>query len=272
MRVQRTRHTRAYVQIPNEIAQSTMSLAELGLLVKLLSLPDKNRATVERITSLVPDGRRTVSKAMTGLVERRYVHRARVQDPETGRWVTITSVSDSPTDHMPTVGEPTGQAVGAHPKGKDAERNDPPPAEKPDGCESSDEGEGEGDLSEKGNCPALVERAIQCLERLAVQEPRLRLTKRECIRLAPLAGRWLSEGFHEMEVIRTLTRALPVSIASAAALVTFRLKNYEPERATAPMPSQAPAETSQRAQCPECHAPYPLGHPGGLCRNCRDCG
>ena len=51
MRVQRTRHTRAYVQIPNEIAQSSMSLAELGLLVRLLSLPDKSRATVETITA-----------------------------------------------------------------------------------------------------------------------------------------------------------------------------------------------------------------------------
>ncbi|WP_369272352.1 helix-turn-helix domain-containing protein [Streptomyces sp. R11] len=274
MRVQRTRHTRAYVQIPNEIAQSNMSLSELGLLVKLLSLPDKNNATVEKITTRVPDGRRTVSNAMAGLVERRYVHRARVQDPESGRWVTLTSVSDTPTDHIPTVGEPTTPDVGDYPKGKDAERNDhlpTPPAEEPDGSEGSANGEGEEEAPQKTD-DALTERAVKALHRLAIHEPRLLLTNREAQRLAPLAARWLSEGFHEMEVIRTLTKALPSPVASAAALVHFRLKNHEPERTPAPMPSQAPSEPVNRAECPKCHRPYRAGHPGGICRDCREDG
>ncbi|WP_306964356.1 hypothetical protein [Streptomyces afghaniensis] len=258
------------MQIPNEIAQSSMSLAELGLLVKLLSLPDKNNATVEKITARVPDGRRTVSNAMNGLVERRYVHRARVQDPETKRWVTLTSVSDTPTDHMPTVGQPTGQAVGGYPKGKDAGRNDlptPEPEAEPDGFAEGSEGEGEESAPEEN--PALTQRAVKTLQRLAIHDIRLLLSNRECARLAPLAAEWLAAGFHEMEVIRTLTAGLPAEITSAAALVTFRLKNHQPEHIPAPAPSQAPSGPIQRARCPECDVIFPLGHPGGICRNCR---
>ncbi|MGQ5602921.1 hypothetical protein [Streptomyces sp. EKS3.2] len=286
MRVQRTRHTRAYVQVPNDLAQrSDMSLEALGLLVKMLSYPDRNRMTLEKIAARVTNGRRTISNAASELASLRYYHRTRLQDPETKQWTTLTAVFDTPTDtwapvldeptdHMPTVGEPTTPDVGGYPKGKDAERNDlpPVPAVQPDRCESSDEGEGEGDFPEKEKSPALTERAIKCLERLAIHEPRLLLTKRECARLAPLAAQWLSEGFHEMEVIRTLTKALPSPVASAAALVHFRLKNHEPERTHVPVPSQAPSEPAKREQCPECHRPYRAGHPGGLCRDCRNDG
>lgn len=282
MRVQRTRHTRAYVQIPNDLAQrSDMSLEALGLLVKMLSYPDRNGMTLEKIEARVTNGRRVISRAASELEDLRYYHRTRLQDPESKRWTTVTACFDTPTDsiapeasqptdRMPTVGEPTTQDVGSYPKGINAERNDlpPSPAVEPESCESADEGEGEGDSSEKDKSRALVLRALKCLERLSVHEKRLRLTKQERARLAPLAAQWLAEGFHEMEVIRTLTKALPVSVASAAALVTFRLKNHQPEK-VAPLtlaPSPAPIE---RAQCPECHVPYPLGHPGGLCRDCR---
>jgi hypothetical protein len=280
MRVQRTRHTRAYVQIPNEIAQSnTLTLEALGLLVRLLSMPDTNKVTVEGVTARVPNGRKSVSNAMNVLVEQRYVQRARLQDPETGRWVTITSVSDHPTDTMPTVGAPTGQAVGGYPKDKDPKGNDPlpEPATEPGGCDGESSKE-EGELPSEtknndqptGMAAAMAERALVCLGRLGQHERRLRLTPLEAIRLAPLAAAWLAEGFHEMEVLRTLTRALPPSVDSAAALVHYRLKNHQPEKA-APLllaPSTAPVK---REQCPECHRPFPVGHPGGLCRDCRDC-
>jgi predicted transcriptional regulator len=274
MRVQRTRHTRAYVQIPNGIAQNhSLSLEARGLLTYLLSLPDAARATVERIASRTTNGRRVVANAMNELVSAGYVKRGRVQDPETGRWVTLTSVTDNPTNHIPTVGEPTGQAVGDLPKGKDALGNDQPPrasevAERPvDRADS--EGEGEKSSQEKGEEQALTERAAKCLHRLGIHDHRLLLTARETARLAPLAVPWLAAGFHEMEVIRTLTAALPAEIASAAALVTFRLRNHTPEPIEAPKPSEAPSRAVERQTCPECEVIFPRNHPGGICRNCR---
>ncbi|MFF5369350.1 hypothetical protein [Streptomyces sp. NPDC013187] len=271
MRVQRTQHTRAYVQVPNDLAQRPdMSLEALGLLVKMLSYPDSNSMTLEKIAARVPNGRRSISNAASELTDLRYYHRARVQDPETKRWVTLTSVSDTPTDHMPTVGQPTGQAVGAYPKGKDAGCNDlptPEPEAEPDGFAEGSEGEGEESAPEKN--PAQTQRAVKTLQRLAIHDTRLLLSNRECSRLAPLVAEWLAAGFHEMEVIRTLTAGLPAEITSAAALVTFRLKNHQPEHIPAPAPSQAPTGALQRARCPECEVIFPLGHPGGVCRNCR---
>ncbi|WAB08796.1 helix-turn-helix DNA binding domain protein [Streptomyces phage Success] len=277
MLVQRTRHTRAYVQIPNEIAQrSDMSLEALGLLVKMLSYPDRNSMTLEKIAARVPNGRRTISNAANELTDLRYYHRARVQDPETKQWVTLTSVSDTPTDRMPTVGESTPRAVGSSPKGeKNPKGNDLPPTSVQQAEAIEGEGEQEGEESPQKNDPktpgtadAVTGRAVACLGRLGRVEPSLKLSMRESMRLAPLAAQWLSEGLAEVDVIKALTRALPTSVDSAAALVSYRLKNHQPEKA-APLlltPSPAPVK---REQCPECHRPFPVGHPGGICRDCR---
>ncbi|MEN8653564.1 hypothetical protein ABCR94_23895 [Streptomyces sp. 21So2-11] len=279
MRVQRTRHVSAYVQIPNEIARSSsLTLEALGLLVRLLSMPDANKATVEGITARVPNGRKSVSNAMNTLVEQSYVQRARLQDPETGKWVTLTSVSDHPTDTMPTVGAPTGQAVGGYPKGSIPEGNDlpPEPAEQPSGSEavSSEEEEFSPEISNDDKPAgkpgdAVIGRAAACLGRLGDHDGRLRLNTSEVLRLAPLAASWLADGFHEMEVLRALTRVLPPSVESAAALVTYRLMNHRPEPAATPLGVPAPRSSVARTACPECHRPYPLGHVGGTCRDCQ---
>lgn len=279
MQVQRTRHTRAYVQIPNEIARhSTLSLEAVGLLTRLLSLPDANGATVERVTAVVPNGRRSVSNAMNELITQGFVKRARLQDPETGRWVTVTSVTDSPTDHMSTAGLPTSQAVGGYPKEKDPKGNDllpSEPAPELEGCEGESQQQQEEEISSpnsdnepSGTADAVTGRAAACLGRLGAVEPRLRLNTHEVLRLAPLAAEWLADGLTENELLRGLTKALPASLESAVALCTFRLKNQKPEK---PEPRQ-PAEASvvvERHSCPDCRVKFPVGHPGGLCRPCR---
>ncbi|MGW0584552.1 helix-turn-helix domain-containing protein [Streptomyces sp. NPDC002920] len=265
------------MQIPNRIARhESLSLEAVGLLTRLLSLPDANGATVERITAKVPNGRRTVGNAMNELIEHGYVKRARVQDPETGRWVTLTTVTDSPGGHMPTVGEPTGQAVGGSPKGErtpEVTTSLPEPVKQPAGCDDESKQGEEGssfqdDTKTSGTADAVTGRAVACLKRLERIEPALKLSMRDCMRLAPLAAQWLSDGFHEMEVIKTLTRALPEPIESAVALVSYRLKNHEPQK-TAPVLPTPPIAPVQRAKCPECEVIFPLGHPGGVCRNCR---
>ncbi|MEU5957525.1 helix-turn-helix domain-containing protein [Streptomyces sp. NPDC047525] len=275
MQVHRNRHTHAYVQIPNRIARHTsLSLEARGLLTYLLSLPDANGATVERITSSVPNGRRSVGNAMNELIAHGYVKRARVQDPESGRWVTLTTVTDSPTDHMLTVGEPTPQAVGCSPKGeKNPKGNDLPtlPEQPAAGAESLSGGEETISPQNQQEAPAtadaVIGRAAACLSSVGRVEPMLRLSVRDSLRLAPLAAQWLSDGFEEMEVIKALTRSLPASVESAAAFISYRLKN-QPEKIE-PLPLAPKAPPVRREHCPECEVIFPLGHLGGICRNCR---
>ncbi|GAA4942296.1 hypothetical protein GCM10023238_05190 [Streptomyces heliomycini] len=70
------------MQVHNAIARhGSLSLEAVGLLVRLLSLPDGSGATVERITAQVSNGRRSVSKAMNELIEAGYVKRAKVPGP-----------------------------------------------------------------------------------------------------------------------------------------------------------------------------------------------
>ncbi|MFE7238233.1 hypothetical protein [Streptomyces sp. NPDC057580] len=262
---------RQYVQIPNAIARhGNLSLEAVGLLVRLLSLPDGSGATVEKITDQVPNGRRTVSKAMNELIAAGYVSRTKLQDPETGRWVTITTVTDtpesevSPTDRMSTVGEATGRAVGGHPKGKDPQEktSSPEPVQQqPEGCEVGSNEEGEESPQETN--PHTT--AVAALGRLGSVEPRLKLTLSEVTRLAPKAAQWLSEGISEPQMIKALCRALPVSITSAAALVTYRLKNSRPDEETAPAPMSEPVNA---ACCQQCEAPFPAGVEMDLCRHC----
>ncbi len=193
--------------------------------------------------------------------------------------MTLTSVTDNPTDNNPTVGEPTPQVVGGSPKGeKNPKGNDLPPtsvqqAEASKGQGQQEEGESpqKNEPKTPGTADAVTGRAVACLGRLGRVEPSLKLSMRESLRLAPLAAQWLAEGLAEVDVIKALTRALPPSVDSAAALVSYRLKNHQPEKA-APLtlvPSPAPVK---REQCPECHRPYRPGHPGGLCRDCRNDG
>ncbi|MEU1034569.1 helix-turn-helix domain-containing protein [Streptomyces mirabilis] len=280
MHVQRNQHTRAYVQIPNAIARhGTLSLEAVGLLVRLLSLPDGSGATVEKVAARVPNGRRTVSKAMNELVEAGYVQRAKLQDPETGRWVTITTVSDtaepevSPTDRMPMVGETTGRAVGGSPIGsKTKSKKDitPSPTEAEEAApvapESTEKG-GEGEsafLRKIGREMAREGRRI--LERLSLHKS-LPLTDQEIERLTPKVLPWLQEDYRSEEILRCLTANLPERVDSVPGLITHRLKSFTPER-TAPV-ADCPSQPVKRAACEVCEAPFRRVGQQGVCRPCQ---
>ncbi|MDQ0993049.1 helix-turn-helix domain-containing protein [Streptomyces sp. V3I7] len=282
MQVQRTKHSSAYVQIPNVIARhGRLSLEAVGLLVRLLSLPDGTGATVEKICAQVPNGRRSVSKAMNELVEVGYVKRAKLQDPETGRWVTVTTVSDtpesetSPTNHMATVGETTGRAVGGSPKGEKTESKKdttPTPVQAQEAAPLAPEtpeqgGNGETAFLHKiGREMAREGRRI--LERLSLHKS-LPLSDQEIGRLAPRVVPWLREDYRSEDILQCLTQNLPEHVSSVPGLITHRLKNFTPER-TAQAAAQAPSRPVERAQCEVCEAPFRLGHQGGVCRSCQD--
>ncbi|MFF1450211.1 hypothetical protein ACFVYF_19030 [Streptomyces sp. NPDC058274] len=279
MQVKRTKHASGYVQIPNVIARhGSLSLEAVGLLTRLLSLPDGTGATVERITAQVSNGRRSVSKAMNELIEAGYVRRAKVQDPETGRWVTITTVTDtpetatSPTDRLPTVGIATGRAVGGSPIGRKTEEEKnttPPPSPAQEAAplvpESAEQG-GEGEatfLNKIGR--EMAREARRILERLSLHKS-LPLSDQEIARLAPKVMPWLREDYRSDEILQCLTTALPEQIDSVPGLISHRLRNFSPVRST----PQQPSKPVERAHCEVCEVIFPLGHAGGVCRTCKD--
>jgi hypothetical protein len=280
MQIKRSKLRAGYVQIPNTIARhGRLSLEARGLVLYLLSLPDGAGATVDKIASKVSNGRRSVSMAMNELIEAGYVKRAKLQDPETGRWITITTVtdtpesSDAPTDRLPTVGEATGRAVGASPIGsktKSTKDITPPPAPPQEAAPPAPErpgpktgGEGEAVLVDKLN-RGLTREAHRVLVRLSLHKA-LPLTDREISRLVPKVVPWLREDYRSEEILRCLTSDLPEQIGSVPGLVSHRLTHFTPERAAFQQPTPQPVE---RAKCDVCQTIYPLGHEGGTCRQC----
>ncbi|WP_157876552.1 helix-turn-helix domain-containing protein [Streptomyces graminilatus] len=277
MQVKRTNRSSGYVQIPNTIARhGILSLEAVGLLTRLLSLPDGAGATVDRIAAQVSNGRRSVSKAMNELIEAGYVKRAKVQDPETGRWVTITTVTDTPeapTDRFPAAGVASGRAVGASPIGrKTKSKKDitPPPSDAQDLAPLTPQspekgGEGEAAFLHKID-REMAREGRRILERLSLHKS-LPLTDQEIARLAPKVVPWLREDYRSDEILKCLTAALPGPIDSVAGLISHRLKHFTPERSVRHQQTSKPVE---RVACEVCAVIFPLGHHGGVCRNCKD--
>ncbi|MEU7148469.1 helix-turn-helix domain-containing protein [Streptomyces sp. NPDC045456] len=260
--------------VPNQAARhKKLSLTARGLLLTLLSLPDDTKVTVDTVTDGVEEGRRAVSKAFQQLEAAGYLRRSRHQNAETGLWCTETHVSDLPIDRIPTVGEPEGRTVGDSPKGeKNQEKNLLPDPSAEDGGDelaeaSEEEEEAFGDKIDQA-APAGVEtgRAAQVLSRLGATDRRLALSTTEVLRLAPLAAAWLAEGHSQLKITAVLTARLPERVDSAAALVSYRLKNQMPAK---PKPQPEPAPVI-RDHCEVCRAPFPVGRRGTVCRPCRE--
>ncbi|MFJ5559969.1 hypothetical protein ACIQCD_21810 [Streptomyces sp. NPDC093250] len=219
---------------------------------------------------------------MNELIEAGYVKRAKVQDPETGRWVTITTVTDtlesaaSPTDRFPTVGAATGQAVGGSPIGSKTEEEKettPTPVQAAEGAallapESDKEGgEGEAAFFAKIN-REMSREARRILERLSLHKS-LPLSDQEIARLAPKVVQWLRQDHQSEEILRCLTSALPEHVDSVPALISYRLKSFTPERSVQAAPKTA-SVPAQREVCEVCEAPFRLPGQSGICVNCKN--
>ncbi|MEU3708997.1 hypothetical protein [Streptomyces catenulae] len=273
MRVHRNRHERAFTVIPNAAARhDRLSLTAVGLLVRLLSLPDGASVTVEKVTEQVDEGKMSVAKAFKALEKAGYLRRHRTQDPDTGRWRTQTHVSDIPMNHIPAVGDPDTRPVGDPPKGEKNQAKNllPEPQTKADGdepAEASDQEEGiEHQEQTTPTAPADAEtgRAASVLAKLGEIDRRLALGGADVLRLAPLAAEWLAEGHTQHKVIDLLTARLPERIDSPAALVSYRLKSHRPAK---PTPKQPPAPDT-RARCQQCEAVFPAGISATVCKTC----
>ncbi|OIV36509.1 hypothetical protein BIV57_15910 [Mangrovactinospora gilvigrisea] len=251
MHIRHTAHTHAFTVIPNAIARHPrLSLTAVGLLARLLSLPDGTRETIHTLAEKVSEGRLRVRKAFSELEREGYLTRTRMQDPDTGLWHTEVTVTDVPNDQSPDAGGPGAQAVGRSPKGERTKgKNHPPqPATDPPGLE----GEGSGAGSDAGPTAAV-------LHRVGRAEPRLRLSPGEVLAVAPLAAQWLANGATSAELHHALTAGLPARVHAPARFIANRLERKMPQ----PRPAVRPL-----GECADCRMPLAREAEGARCGRC----
>ncbi|MFD4754052.1 translation initiation factor IF-2 [Streptomyces sp. NPDC058426] len=112
--------------------------------------------------------------------------------------------------------------------------------------------------------------ALAVLTSLRRLDPRLVVSEREAVALAPAISRWLATGMDRSRLADTLTTGLPAHfLTRPAALLAFRLKDTPlpapPHRTPAPHPPRPhPFQT-----CDTCDRVFRAPTPG-LCRDCHD--
>lgn len=262
MQIQRTKHTSAFVVIPNAITQhSELSLTARGLLGLLLSQPEHTAETVKSLTEDVVEGQARVTKAMKELQKARYVVCTNIQN-ERGHWskhvaVYDTPQTETPKDETPKPGRTKSRFSGLEPlRGKNQGKNPPVSPEVSDvAAESATE---EGGIAPKSE-DETTGKAAGVLSRLGSAAPVMTLKASEVIKLAPLAAEWLARGATELQIRSELTEGLPAKVKSPAGLVKDRLTRKMPP---------VPVKAVPLADCAECANPLPRGQMTGICGRC----
>ncbi|WP_109778634.1 DNA-binding protein [Streptomyces sp. CG 926] len=247
-------HRRGYVKIGNHLAQHReLSMTAIGLATHIQSLPTGSKVTIKALAERFPEGEVRIATALRELETHGYLARLKERLPS-GHVVTCTvSYNNPPARSTETHRERRGPASTPQPD-LDA---DPEPAPDPAPEPALDPAPEEApeDVPE-AELPEAELQARQLLARLRLRDPRLVLSERDTVRLAPAAARWLDRGLPQAAVIAALTRALPsATIHSPAALLAHRLREQLPPR------------------IPDAWEAYPVGpdrevHP---LRSCEDC-
>ncbi|WP_405447073.1 helix-turn-helix domain-containing protein [Streptomyces erythrochromogenes] len=242
-------HRRGYVKIGNHLAQHRrLSLAAIGLATHIQSLPTGSKVTIKDLAERFPEGEVRIAAALREL--ERYGYLARFQERlPTGRVVTCTVSYNNPPAMAEATREPRMPPQRPEPKRVARPEPDPDPEPEPEPAPEP------VPVPETGPSEAESE-ARELLARLRLRDPRLLLSERDTVRLAPAAAEWLERGLTPSAVTATLTRSLPTApIHSPAALLAHRLRELLPPR------------------LPDPRSPHPAGpdrtvHPLRTCDGC----
>ncbi|WP_030730831.1 hypothetical protein, partial [Streptomyces sp. NRRL S-237] len=253
-------HRRGYVKIGNHLAQHReLSMTAIGLATHIQSLPTGSKVTIKALAERFPEGEVRIAAALRELETHGYLARLKERLPS-GHVVTCTvSYNNPPARSTETHRERRGPAASTPQPDLDA---DPEPAPAP--APTPEE-------VPEVEVPEVELQARQLLARLRLRDPRLVLSERDTVRLAPAAARWLGRGLPQAAVIAALTRALPsATIHSPAALLAHRLREQLPPRipeAWEAYPVVPDREVHPLRSCEDCDRAFRSPVPG-RCTSC----
>ncbi|MFD5881220.1 helix-turn-helix domain-containing protein [Streptomyces yangpuensis] len=284
-------HRRGYVKIGNHLAQHReLSMAAIGLATHIQSLPTGAKVTIKALAKRFPEGEVRIATALRELERHGYLARVRERLPS-GHVVTCTISYNNP----PAMAEAARERLLAPdprpapdwaPEPEPEPEPHPEPEPEPDpsleagagagaapGAQArAGAGPGSGAEPEAGPVVSGVElEARELLARLRLRDPRLLLSERDTVRLAPAAAEWLERGVTPGAVTAALTHSLPTqAIHSPAALLAHRLRELRPPRLPdpwAPQPLGPDRTIHPLRTCDECERAFRSPTPG-RCRSC----
>ncbi|MFF8588587.1 hypothetical protein ACWFQ6_08355 [Streptomyces althioticus] len=245
----RTRLTADFTVVANALAQRRGSAVTVGVAVYILSLPSGTPVTIAALCAHFTEGEILISRALRELEAAGYLERRRERTPA-GQIRTRTYFYDVPGGTP----EPDPDGPPDPPRPSKRPVADETPAEEPSVA-----------LSEADP------QAISVLASLRHVDPRLVLSGREAVRLAPAVTAWLAAGVTPAQLTRTLTTGLPDRfLTRPAGLLAFRLRET-------PLPAPPPPEPVARQAvpplqtCDGCDRAFRAPAPGH-CRDCRSAG
>ncbi|MFC9888535.1 hypothetical protein ACFW3A_11670 [Streptomyces pilosus] len=257
----RTRLTADFTVISNVLAQRRGSAVTIGVAVYIASLPDGAPVSIAALCAHFSEGEILVSRALRELEAAGYLERRRERLPS-GQIRTRTyfyDVPNGPPDpdpdgpfERPAPREPREEPVSA----LVVRAAVPAPAPAP---------------PQERVCLADADpRAVAVLTSLRRVDPRLVLSEREAVRLAPAVADWLAAGVAPSRITAMLTAGLPDRfLARPAGILAFRLRErplpVPPPVPLLPTPGR-PAVTPFQT-CDSCERAFRAPEPG----HCRDC-
>ncbi|WP_405531729.1 helix-turn-helix domain-containing protein [Streptomyces avidinii] len=255
-------HRRGYVKIGNHLAQHReLSMTAIGLATHIQSLPTGCKVTIKALAERFPEGEVRIAAALRELEVHGYLARFQERLPS-GRVVTCTVSYNNP---------PARSAEAARePQSSPDPEPDPAPGPDPETDTAPEPAQAPADVP--ADVPEVELQARQLPARLRLRDPRLVLSERDTVRLAPAAAVWLERGLVPGAVTAALTRALPsAAIHSPAALLAHRLRAQLPPRIPDPWVAAHPVppdrEVHPLRSCEECDRAFRSPAPG-RCRSC----
>ncbi|MCZ4509209.1 hypothetical protein O3Q52_13555 [Streptomyces sp. ActVer] len=266
----RTRLTADFTVVSNALAQRRGSAVTIGVAVYILSLPTGTPVTIAALCEHFTEGEILISRALRELEAAGYLERRRERTP-TGQVRTRTYFYDVPggdpdLDPNPDPGGPPEPPRPRRP------RKWPAPATVTLASAAVEETVAAPVRAEAETPIPLADadpQAIAVLAGLRRVDPRLVLSTREAVRLAPAVSQWLAAGLLPTQVTDHLTAGLPAGLLiRPAGILAYRLKETPlPAPARGAEPAVRPAVVPMR-NCDGCDRGFRSAQPG-RCRDCR---
>lgn len=241
----RTRLTADFTVISNALAQRRGSAVTVGVAVYISSLPAGAPVSIAALCAHFSEGEILISRALRELEAAGYVRRPRERTP-TGQVRTRTYFYDVPGDLRERMKPPRPRK-----RPEATAVQEPPPAPAP--------AEPTADADP---------RAVAVLASLRRVDPRLILSEREAVRLAPAVAGWLAAGVGAARITEVLTARLPDHfLTRPAGILAYRLRET-PLPAPPTPPVERPVPIPPFQTCDGCERAFRSPTPGP-CRDCR---